>query len=216
MLATRRGFSLIIVLLISLVGLAVIGAVMNVATVNTGAGMTASTINRNYNLLVSEAEKARSWIIASLDKGLVPGGGAIRKAIMSPEELLVEELVGSGDVRTLSPKEMGLYGVGGNSGIVTLRIYNMQYDNVSEKMNPADIQRLPPSMMLPADYGDKNFEPVNDASLGNGGGGSGGESGSGAANAGAYLIRASLEIDGVPSSTVELALIGAAADDVKK
>jgi hypothetical protein len=210
----RRGFSLIIVLLISLVGLAVVGAVMNIATVNTGADMTASTINRNYNLLVSEVEKARSWIIASLDHGQVPGGGAITREIMSPEELLVEELVGSGDIRTLSPKEMGLYGVGGNSGTVTLRIYNMQYDKVSSAMDPADVKRLPPSMMLPVGEGE-GLGPKDETDLEEGGGAGGSSTGAGAADAGVYLIRASLEIDGAPSSTVELALIGRKADAPK-
>jgi hypothetical protein len=209
----RRGFSLIIVLLISLVGLAVIGSVMNIATVNTGAGMTASTINRNYNLLTSEVENARAWIIASLDKGEVPerkGATGVQTQITSADQLLVQ---GGESRRQLSAKEMGLYGVGGTKGTVTVKVYDMQYfpDDVSDtlKSDPDEVKLLPPSSPLFVEKVEKSDETQNEPQAA-------GETGKGlAANAGAYLIRASLEIDGAPSSTVELALIGAASANVK-
>jgi hypothetical protein len=204
----RRGFSLIVVLLLSLIGLAVIGVAMNIVAVNTGAGITASTINRNYNLLVNEVEIARAWIIASLDNGEIPereGGVLSAKTITSADQLLV---VGGELHRTLTPQEMGLYGVGGGSGAVTVKVYDMQYypEALSNELkdDSAEINRLPPSLPLFVEQGPKD-DQAQSAPVVVGGG-------SLWAGGGVYLIRASLEINGVTSSTVELALIGAKSD----
>jgi hypothetical protein len=198
----RRGFSLIIVLLISLVGLAVVGAVMNIVTVNSGAGMTASRINRNYNLLVDEVEKERAWIIASLDNAQIPKR-ANPGSITTADDLLVE---GGRRQRTLTPKEMGLYGVGGTTGTVTVEVFDMQYkpEDLPDavKSNPAEVRRLPPAFQ-PGPSGAKDGKPAD-----------AGDADPVTAGGEAYLlIRASLETDGAPSraSTVELALKGSKA-----
>jgi hypothetical protein len=204
----RRGFSLLVVLLISLVGMIMVGAMMQIMTVNSGAGRAASTISRDYNLLVSEVEKARARIIESLGNAQVPKRPVGMGMITAADMLLVEE---GEERRTLSPKEMGLYGLGGTSGAVTVKIYDMQYaaSDVSPAMDPTEMNSLPPSLILSGKSVQKDDSPTSDNNLTPGDGGGGGGP---AANVGAYLIRASLEIDGIPSGTVDLAMVGRSKD----
>ena len=203
----RRGFSLIIVLLVSLIGLAVVGAMMQIAMVNAGAGRTASTINRDYNLLVSEAEEARAWIIASLDNGKVPRRADIGAAITSADNLLVW----NARRRDLSARDMGLYGLGGNSGTVTVKVYDMRYDADDVSLTePVEINRLPPALIMSVGDIPKNEVTKDENNLRD-------DSNSDdkkvpAAELGAYLIRASLEIDDVPAGTVDLAIVARSKD----
>jgi hypothetical protein len=196
----RRGFSLIAVLLISLVVLIAVGAVMQIVIVNAGAGRTASAVNREYNFLVGEVERARTWIIENLDNSVIPprlsgkpsGPGT---TITTADDLLV----------------LSLDAGGGSGAVTTVEIYDMWYaaSDVSDTIDQAEVNRLPPAVTLSGTAGDKNDEasPEPDEGKEEGGGPPG------AGEAGAYLIRASLEIDGIPSGTVDLALIGRRRED---
>ena len=199
----RRGFSLIVVLLVSLIGLVAVGAMMQIMEVNAGAGRTASTVNSAYNFLASEVEETRAVIIASLDQKEVPRRMGT-ESITAADDLLVWE-----DWRELEEEDMALYGLGGTSGAVTVKVYDMQYnvDTVSSELDEAEINHMPPSLnWLAGEAGPKDDMSQSEP------GEYGGEGSP--VDVGVYLIRASLEIDGVPSSTVDLAIVGTRSDDV--
>jgi uncharacterized membrane protein YgcG len=203
----RRGFSLITVLVISVVVLGAVGVVMQFMTVSAGAGRTSSTINRDYNLLVSEVENARASLIETLQAD--PSAPAPRRmttgTITSADMLLVMPE----DRRVLSQRDLSLYGLGGSTGTLTVKIYDMQYDPADVSMTGEETEqnRLPPSVMLSSGGSSGGGGGPSDEP-GSGGGGTGGGGTPGPAeNGGAYLIRAYLEIDGVQSGTVDLALM---------
>ncbi|MDR3165500.1 MAG: hypothetical protein LBU13_07960 [Synergistaceae bacterium] len=194
----RRGFSLIIVLLILLVGLGMTGVMLQIVSVSSGAGRTASAANKKYNLLVSGVENARSKLIERLDSDDPIPGRRTAGMITSADMLLVmpEER------RTLSRKELDFYGIAKGTGDLTVKIYDMQYAqaDISPSMEPAEIKQLPPAVRLIGIGDASGGGPTGDDDLTLGSGGI-------AVNAGAYLIRALLEINGVQEGAIDLAII---------
>jgi hypothetical protein len=204
-MSKRRGFSLIVVLLVSLLGLCVIGAMMQIVSVDSGIGRTASAANRRYNLLVSEVETARSELMAKLASADSIPRRMTAGTITSADMLLVmpEER------RVLSPKEQNLYGLKGHICNLTVKIYDMQYDqaDVSSSMEPAEISLLPPAMRLVGSGGKSYIKPTDDDDLLQSG-----EKTVTSVNAGAYLIRAFLEVDGVREGDIDLAVVESGKD----
>jgi hypothetical protein len=193
----RRGFSLITVLLISLVMLVMAGAAMQMVSVNAGSGRTVSAINRKYNFLVGEVEKTRGSIIERLDINDPLVRTSSGMPIISADNLLLSE-----DRRELSQQEMNLYGMGRGEGVVSVKVFDMQYDggDVSPAIDPAEMSRLPPALVLSDGGGEKDLGaggPPDDTGASPGG-----------TDDVAYLIRASLEVDGVPSGTIDMAILG--------
>jgi hypothetical protein len=200
----RRGFSLAVILLISLAGLSVIGFLLQNVSMSSGAGRTASAVNRKYNFLVSEVEAAWSKIVAKKDGDDSLPRRTTAGTITSADMLLVmpEER------RALSQRELSLYGLAGRAGDLTVKIYDMQYEQaeVSPLMEPAEISLLPPAVRL-IGTGSASCEPTSDDDLLH----SAGQTGS-AINAGAYLIRALLEVDGIRESAIDLAVVESRKD----
>ena len=106
--------------------------------------------------------------------------------------------------RTLSRKELNLYGLAWSKGDLSVKIYDMQYSkaDVSPSMELAEISQLHPAMLLAGTDDGSDTGPACDDDLDP----NDGEAET-AANAGAYLIRASLEIDGVRKGTIDLAVV---------
>ncbi|MDR1020020.1 MAG: hypothetical protein LBL73_04595 [Synergistaceae bacterium] len=200
----RRGFSLITVLVISVVALGAVGVMMQFMSVSAGAGRTSSTINRDYNLLASEVENARAWLVHEVRESAPPGRINTAVPITSADMLLVSE-----DRRALSRRDLSLYGLGGSAGTLTVKIYDMNYEpGYVQITDEAEQRQMPPSVRVyDIDGGDSgDGEPTGPDDLV--GGGTGGVSYDlTPSNGGTYLIRAYLEIDGVQSGTVDLALM---------
>jgi hypothetical protein len=115
--------------------------------------------------------------------------------------------LGNAITRDMNKKDLGRLGVFGDSGLLTVRIYDMQYDPTlvpkqvgsgSGEISPEELQLLPPHMSL---LGEDDFDikmttlgpnRVNRKPYG-----------LSANNAGAYLIRATLSITGTGGSSAQ-------------
>jgi hypothetical protein len=106
--------------------------------------------------------------------------------------------------RHLNARELSRFGFSGRGGVIKVKIYDMQYDPslVDMSMPSAEMALMPPSLNLSggsAYSGAKALDPDTEES------GIGGT----ASNAGAYLIRSTLEVDGKMVKTHETGLIQA-------
>ena len=211
----KRGFSLIVVLIISLVGLAAVGAVMQFVTSSAGSGRVSSAQAVKYKLLQDALEEGRAILRQSMDntgaphsylhKDGIDDGTLITSSGMllltdspSPTEYPgVDFPLGNAITRNLSKRDLERVGVFGDSGVLTVRIYDMLYDPKSVapvgtgagQISPEELQLMPPAMSL---LGEDDFEvlsntdaPDYERSIGHG---------LTTNNAGAYLVRASLSV----------------------
>ncbi|MDR1651649.1 MAG: hypothetical protein LBR87_07660 [Synergistaceae bacterium] len=214
----KSGFSLIAVLIISLIGLAAVGAALQFANVSSGAGTMSSALSVKYNILQDAVEEGKARLKRSMDnldpphryfdKASVPEDTVITQSDML---LLADEYTVPGEVspRPLGYREVPLgrgdltrLGIPGDSGELVVRIYDMQYDpekiaevgTESGQIAPAELALLPPSVSV---LGADDFEigittdaPDYDRTIGHG---------LSANNTGVYLIRASLSVTGAGS-----------------
>ncbi|MDR3281310.1 MAG: hypothetical protein LBT23_12470 [Synergistaceae bacterium] len=207
----RGGFSLIVVLIISLIGLTVIAVSLQMAAATSGNSRASSGLVNNYNLLSSELENARAILRERMSttsgdapRYFHPGGGAASEAdnITSLDNLIIPD--GVIVDRALSAREIREYGLeqksGGNDWRIAVRIYDMQYEPERlAGMAVEDARWVPPSVILigsgeepPLDAGGNPLPPITGTGP--------------AVNAGSYLIRASFEIDDQIEHTIEMAL----------
>jgi type II secretory pathway pseudopilin PulG len=193
----RRGFSLIAVLVLSIIGMSLTAAMLHIATSSSGAGMVSSQKNARYNLLVDGAEMGKGKLKKLMDNDTAPpryftGKAEPTDAIKSPDDLLVKVndysvFIGRGVAvsEDLSRTELRRYGINADRASLCVRVYDMQYS--PELVQASPDAAMPPSVRLnttaPPQKG-----PVSSIEEGNGSGA--------ASNAGAYLIRATLEIGG--------------------
>ena len=197
----KSGFSLILVLIISMISLAIVGATLEVTVLSAGSGRVVSSSNSRYNFLQGAVEEGKAELKKAMYHapepiryvGYDPGSDPV---ISNADDLLLDHdfspALGKGVVvnRNITRNELGKLGIGGNSGgNIVVKIFDMQYpgDSVdAAAIHPAELKKLPPSMLL---YGSGETSwPVSvDPDAG------GGLSGT-ANNAGVYLIRASLTI----------------------
>ncbi|MDR3279207.1 MAG: hypothetical protein LBT23_01735, partial [Synergistaceae bacterium] len=184
-----RGFSLIVVLIIAMVGLAVVGAVVQLVGQSSGAGRTASASAEKYNFLQDAVENGKAKLKSMTDntdpvpRYTIPGSGKIG---------LVEDLlITSGDIvsrRLLSGSERGRLGIEpGKNAYLTVRIYDLEYDHTildstlgSDPTKAKVLSMIPPSLL---------------------------ESATPDPNIGKYLIRATLDVDDADPSILESAIL---------
>ena len=225
----RAGFSLIIVLIISILGLAMIAATMQMTVLSTGSGRVVSAGNTKYNFMQDAVQLGKAILKQSMDDCDDPPvykGGEITKV----EDLLITCKYCSGGTpgcagpdlpaswkfdcwkisRNLERADLGKLGIAGNSALLEVKIYDMQYSTDPQYFKVTDSNELklfPPSITLPGGAGahtyvGKTYNP--NANLPIEAPPEGEEDGEGStpatsenvSNAGAYLIRATLIIDG--------------------
>ena len=210
----KKGFSLAVVMLISFVGLVIVGAILQFAVSSSGGGRVNIATAEKYNLLQSALEDGKARLKESMNNKELPPkytdkyDGNVPENITSPETLLLppqlddglelgEKIVMSWNNRA----EMERIGIFGDSGELTVKIYDMQYDAAQVNItNPEDLQLLPPAMpQLPLNVTENNasaggleMTKAPDSVSGGSGGGTGnpdeGDKG------GVYLIRAALTV----------------------
>ena len=197
----HSGFSLLLVLILSMISLAIIGATLEVTVLSAGSGRVVTSSNSRYNVLQGAIEEGK----AELKKAMYHAPEPIRyvgydpdtdPVISNVDDLLLDHnfspSLGKGVAvsRTITRNELGKLGIGANSGgNIVVKIFDMQYpgDSVDTAViHPAELNKLPPSMPLYGS-GESSWPVSSDPNAG------GGISGN-ASNAGVYLIRASLTI----------------------
>lgn len=194
----RRGFSLLAVLVLSVLGLAFSASMMQVATASLGTGRSSSQKNARYNLLVESAEIGKGKLKELMDNDASPpryftDGNEPTDDIKGSDDLLVkvdDKKVfldhGVAMSRELSRAELRRCGIAANSAKLSVKVYDMQYT--------PELVHQPAHGWMPASFkidtpAPPQFGPTPDVDYE-------GFSTSSASNAGAYLIRATLETDG--------------------
>lgn len=169
----HAGFSLVVVLIISLIGLAVVGLALQFAVTSSGSARTAAANAVKYNMLQHGVEEGK----AKLKEKMTPAvpEDAPRFAdydlkdtanpnywITSLDQLLIDcdldDDAGTrnGIVRAenLTPSELGRLGIFGNTGsggVFTVAIYDMQYEPgriIPSSMTETEYGKLPPSIPI--------------------------------------------------------------------
>jgi len=198
LLGKRHGFSLFSVLIISVLGMTIIAAFLQMTVLSSGSGRVVSAGNEKYNILQSAVQEG----VAALHKAMFSEDDPIRcdgDTIETIDCLLVAHDFGAGlgivCNKSLSGSDLGKLRIAGNSGTLKVAVYDMQYDpqKISPTLSgtPALLNMLPPSVIL------------------EGGSGWGGRSvtteapdvdpnahRTASSNAGVYLVRATLNVSG--------------------
>jgi hypothetical protein len=191
----NKGFSLLIVIILSIIAMTFIGLSLNLAGNSSGAGRISARSNDSYNILQSEVERARAALKAEMSS---------RKDAMKcglPEKGTINSLDDLEVLKDGAPFWRVDYGqkVGGVTGDVSVRIYDMQYPpgNVASGAFAAS---LPPAVTLNSRSGKETSEvfapgtsdPVDNASM---------------SSAGVYLIRAAITFANKATSKIDVAVI---------
>lgn len=226
----RSGFSLIMVLIISMIGLAIIGATLQFTVMSSGSGRVVSAGNTKYNFLQDAVEEGKAALKQAMDSPDIKppryfpedGASADIGVIVSVDQLLIKHDFDTGlqkgwvFTRLIDKGQLGKLGIAGNGATLDVKIYDMQYkgDDVDPAIPSDQMKLLPPAMSLfggATSYHDPTVDdnPFSGSSGGGGSGsGSGGSGGGGGGaagettNAGVYLIRASLLINGQAAPTI--------------
>jgi hypothetical protein len=192
---------LIIVMVISLVGVAILGVALQFSMSGGGSGRVANASGKRYNLLQEAVEEGKAKLMekmdnispiprhANADDDDEPLIGELSRLLVNtdldgPEFGVVKE-------EGIPSSELGRLGIldsTGEGGVLRVSIYDMQYEPtiVAASMSAEDLRMLPPSIMLdPARWredGDTKLADERD------------KAGAALLNTGAYLIRAELRI----------------------
>jgi hypothetical protein len=185
----RRGFSLIVVLVLSLIALAMLGGVFHYATGSGGAGRITSSALGRYNLLQDSAETGKAELKKMMDNlDPPPRYSGFRAepplAISQADDLLID----------VNPHSLGkgvILREHTSAGVLEVKIYDMQYDagSVSPSIAPAERGKLPPAITLKGSDPWKLVGDIKDVVEEDTSG-----SGEGSTNTGAYLVRAVLTV----------------------
>jgi hypothetical protein len=175
----NKGFSLLVVLILSIIAMFFAGVTLNITTNSAGSGRVSSRSGDTYNILQSEIERARSALKEEMfsRKDAIKCGLSEKDTVNSIQDL--EVLKDGAPFWRVDYKRKFM----GQTGDVSVRIYDMQYfsENVAPGANRAD---MPPSVKLEG----KESGPGTSEALEPG---TSMSSGSGPAlDAGIYLIRA--------------------------
>lgn len=119
----HTGFSLLIVIVLSLIAMTFVGVSLNLASNSSSAGRISARLNDSYNILQSEIERARAALKAEMSsrKDAMKCGLSENETIDSLDDLEV--------LKDGAPFWRIDYGqkVGSAAGDVSVRIYDMQY-----------------------------------------------------------------------------------------
>ena len=191
----HKGFSLLIVLVLGIISMVFVGLSLNLVSDSAGAGRTSARSNDSYNVLQSEIESARAALKAEMSSrsDAIKCGLSEGESIDSLDDLEV--------LKDGAPFWRVDYGkkVGGATGDVSVRIYDMRYSPGSVASG-AFAAALPPSVRLKsAAVAEKSevFEPGTSAPVAR-------ESSS---NAGVYLIRATITFANNVANKIEVAVV---------
>ena len=157
----RAGFSLIIVLIISLVGFAIVGVTLQLTVLSSGSGRVVSAAHTKYNILqdaVEEGKAALKEAMVGVDFPLTydDTGEKITSADMLLVDYDFDENEPKGVVynRGLNRGDLGRLGIAGNGGSLKVAVYDMQYDpkkipkevgDGEDEISPGELNMLPPS-----------------------------------------------------------------------
>ena len=196
----HRGFSLLVVLVVSMIALTLVGALLSVSVNAAGAGRANSARDAKYNILQGGVEHGKAELARlvraapQIPKYTDKYGGAEPAEITDLDTLLIE----NGEVltETLTKSKLGRMGIAGDSATFKVRIYDMQYrpelvpDAASGKITPEAVESLPPAISM---TGKKSLSEAS-ALEPSDGVNTDGSADDSVDNAGVYLVRASLEI----------------------
>jgi hypothetical protein len=200
----KKGFSLLIVLIIVMVGLAIVGAAIQIMVGGSGSSRVSSAKDAKYNLLQDGIERGKAAINKIMDNDDDPpryftGESEPDVAITRVDQLLIKvdnpSIPIKGGVvvdETLDRQRLGRLGIMGDSARLKVKIYDMQYSakNVAG-MSKEELNLIPPSMTVDASLkgsvSDGSAFDLEDIPA---------QVDAPAKNVGTYLIRASLEIGG--------------------
>jgi hypothetical protein len=188
----RKGFSLLVVLIFSIVSMAIVGVVFGSVSHSFGAGRVPVRSSASYNILQSEIERARSELRAEMFS---------RTDAIKREEGPVNSLDDLEIVKDGAPFWRVDYSerVGGKIGNVSVRIYDMRYAPASV-VSSSLAAELPPSISLRSVSSGEGGEAMDP--------GTPIVSGSGTAqNAGVYLIRADIVFENNVANRIDAAVI---------
>jgi hypothetical protein len=198
----KKGFSLLVILIIAMVGLAIAGAAFQITVAGSGNARVSSAKDAKYNLLQDGIERGKAAINKIMDNDADPpryftGESEPDVAITRVDQLLIKTDDASIPIKggvvvveTLNRQRFGRLGIMGDNARLKVKIYDMQYSakNVAG-MSDEELKLIPPSMTVSANSGgtvvdgatsDPEDIPASVAAP--------------AKNVGVYLIRASLEI----------------------
>ena len=166
----KKGFSLIAVMIISLINLAIMGVALQFAVSSSGGGRVNSAMAMKYNLLQSALEDGKALLKKSMDNDGPPHSylhnGIDTSSITRPDMLLLTDSPSPADypgvdfplghaiTKPMVKSDLKRIGIFGDSGELTVKIYDMQYKPESVAENVEDLQSMPPSMPLPTNYED--------------------------------------------------------------
>ncbi|MDR1508741.1 MAG: hypothetical protein LBS53_03810 [Synergistaceae bacterium] len=195
----KRGFSLIVVLILSLVSLAILGVTLQHAMGSGGAGRISSSSSGRYNLLQNSVEEGRAELKRIMSTDVSPP--RFQKfndegfKISAADDLLIDvdpSGLGTGVIsrENVSPAELAGMGIIGKNGAIEVKIYDMQYngDSISESITDAERKKLPPSIVIAVSpwkvIGNIKDVVEDDSNKWR------------ESNTGVYLVRAALTVDG--------------------
>jgi hypothetical protein len=190
----NKGFSLLIVMILSVISMIFIGVSLNFAYNSSGAGRVSDRSNDSYNILQSEIERARSALRLEMSsrKDAMKCGLSENDSINSLDDLEV--------LKDGAPFWRVDYGkkFGGMAGDVSVRIYDMQYspENVAASALTA---ALPPSVRLRGTARAETGEALEPGTNPVGGGA--------VLNAGVYLIRAVVTFQNGVTNKIDVSVI---------
>ncbi|MDL2264075.1 hypothetical protein LJC31_05425 [Synergistaceae bacterium OttesenSCG-928-I11] len=204
----RSGFSLVSVLIISIVGVAIMGGIAYMF--NTYAGSSRVTIAQGeaYNLLQEGVERGKIFLREAMKSSKTEAplswnfDESFSGEIEELETLLIKDK--NGVVGIIVPAngdddDFETVSIGGADYKYTVKIYDMRYTDVPIK-NDDDLKATLPPVMSFIAVTAKDEGPTLNVS----------EGASDIGNAGIYLVRALLEpVDGGPLKMIETAVVQA-------
>jgi hypothetical protein len=204
----NHGFTLLMVLFLSIVALAFVGITLQIASLTGSGGRVTGASELKYNYLQYAAEVGKAMLKEATDNSKpVPRyfhkPGVSESTSITSVDILLVGVPGGGYLEReikLKDKEIRRLNLSGGRVTLKVKVYDMQYnpENISSGLrNTKDFELLPPSIRTASWRGGSqqvNTEnPDHKPSSG---------SSSQEANAGVYLIRASLVLSGVRGGNV--------------
>lgn len=199
-LRRRRGIALAYVLIMSVVGMTLLGVMMSYFGMSSGSTRATVAKDAGYNYAEDAIERAKAALKKEMHTKINGTGWVLhwddsKSTITSADDLRVRTR--SGDIfYNLDPKEQEQVTINGQKCELSVRIYDMLYNVAKVPKTPADagmteaeydafLASLPPSVEI-NDVSGSGDDYEGDLSKG----------GSRSDTTGAYLIRAILEVDG--------------------
>ena len=195
----RRGFSLLTVLMLSVIGVVLAAGAMHIASTSAGSRTVMVAENVGYNIMQQGVEHGKAILKERMNNEDPPPRWMDKPGATSNIETLAMLLIEDGVVvdRLLTDRER--HSLGAREGRLTISIFDAEYDASKVAItDEAVIRRLPPSLQL---QGSQKWN--QGGSLAPDDPGSGTIGGSSASNAGVYLIRATLTITDHRGNTLE-------------